>query len=180
MELLRIVDSNGKFTGIIMEREEVHEKNFFHNEVAVFIINDDGKVLLGRRSMNKKYSPGKWGLFAGHVIENEALEEAALREVKEELGIEFDFDELIPFSTVEKCVEKTNSHFTYFYYIRANIDLTNCKIGEDEVSEIRWFKIDELIRKTQYKNNDTVLNKNRIGLLKELKRISINFNKNFI
>ena len=55
MELIEIVDENGYFTGQIMDKEEVHDKNLLHNEVGIFIINDDGKVLLQKRSANKRF-----------------------------------------------------------------------------------------------------------------------------
>ena len=79
MELIQIVDKNGNFTGQVMDKEEAHDKNLLHNEVGIFIINDDGKVLLQKRSANKRFSPNKWGLCAGHVDAYETLEEAALR-----------------------------------------------------------------------------------------------------
>ena len=44
MELIEIVDENGDFTGQVMDKEEAHDKNLLHNEVGIFIINDDGKV----------------------------------------------------------------------------------------------------------------------------------------
>lgn len=46
MELIEIVDKDGNFTGQIMDKEEAHDKNLLHNEVAVFIINDKKQVLL--------------------------------------------------------------------------------------------------------------------------------------
>ena len=73
MEFIQIVDKNGNFTGEIMEKEEAHEKNLLHNEIAVFIINDRKQVLLQKRSPNKKFYPNKWALCAGHVDAGESL-----------------------------------------------------------------------------------------------------------
>ena len=50
---------------------------------AGVVIEKDGKVLFQRRSDN-----GKWGLIGGLVEMNETYEEAALREVREETGLE--------------------------------------------------------------------------------------------
>lgn len=36
MELIEIVDKNGNFTGQVIDKEEAHDKNLLHNEVAVF------------------------------------------------------------------------------------------------------------------------------------------------
>lgn len=60
MELIDIVDENGNFTGQVMDKEEAHDKNLLHNEVAVFIINDNKQVLLQKRSANKRFNPNKW------------------------------------------------------------------------------------------------------------------------
>ena len=67
MELIQIVDKNGNFTGEVMDKEEAHDKNLLHNEVAAFIINGKGQVLLQKRSVNKRFNPNKWALCAGQV-----------------------------------------------------------------------------------------------------------------
>ena len=54
MELIQIVNENGNFTGQIIDKEEAHDKNLLHNEVATFIIIDKKQVLLHKRSSNKK------------------------------------------------------------------------------------------------------------------------------
>ncbi|MCI8346689.1 MAG: hypothetical protein HFJ12_01915 [Bacilli bacterium] len=40
MKLIDIVDEERNFTGEVMDKDETHDKNLLHNEVAVFIIND--------------------------------------------------------------------------------------------------------------------------------------------
>ena len=67
MELIKIVDKFGNFTGKIIDKEEAHDKNLLHNEVGIFIINNNKQVLLQKRSATKRFSPNKWGLCAGHV-----------------------------------------------------------------------------------------------------------------
>ena len=54
---------------------------------ATTIIERDGKILLQRRTDN-----GKWGLIGGLLEMNETYQEAALREVKEESGLEVKLD----------------------------------------------------------------------------------------
>lgn len=88
MELIDIVDENGNFTGEVMDKEEAHDKNLLHNGIVIFIVNDKQQVLLEKRSHKRKYNPDKWELIGGHVIAGETLEFAALREIKEEIGID--------------------------------------------------------------------------------------------
>ncbi|HXS15101.1 MAG TPA: NUDIX domain-containing protein [Candidatus Saccharimonadales bacterium] len=58
--------------------------------VGAFIINDEGDVLLVKRSQNAKNEKGKWEAPGGAVEFGEKLEDAIRREMKEELGIEIE------------------------------------------------------------------------------------------
>lgn len=51
--------------------------------------NSDSEILLLRRSADKTLGPGLWGLPAGHIEEGETPEDAAQRELREEIGTDF-------------------------------------------------------------------------------------------
>ena len=88
-ELLQLLDENGNPTGRFEKREIVHGNKLFHNEVALWIIDKENKkVLLQRRSPNKKQNPNKLALCAGHVVGNETIDEALEKESNEELGLD--------------------------------------------------------------------------------------------
>ncbi|MDE6142015.1 MAG: NUDIX hydrolase, partial [Bacilli bacterium] len=125
VELIEIVDEEGKPTGRILPREKIHNRNYLHNEVACFVINDNKEILLEKRSPNKRYSPNKYGLCAGHVIYGENLKSALIREIDEEIGIKVNENDLIPFGEKEYTREETNSHITYFYYTKLNLDISS-------------------------------------------------------
>ena len=169
MELIQIVDKKGNFTGQVMDKEEAHDKNLLHNEVGIFIINDKREVLLQKRSANKRFSPNKWGLCAGHVDAYESLETAALREIKEEVGLDLSLKELIPYGEREINISDSNSHITYFYYVIRNKKAEEFVIQEEELSEVKWFNIDEII--IMIKDGKTSFKENRISLLNGLKNI---------
>ncbi len=173
MELIDIVDKNGIPTGEIMDKDEVHIKNLLHNEVGVFIINNKKEILLEKRSPNKKYSPNKWGLCAGHVDAGESLKEAAIREIKEEVGLSINESDLIPFGHFETFIEDTNSHLTHFYYLICNKEASEFTIQEEELSEVKWFNIEELIKLINSGDDSTVFKKNRLYLFEELKKITL-------
>ena len=158
MELIEIVDENGNYTGQVMDKEEAHDKNLLHNEVGIFIINDKKEILLQKRSANKRFNPNKWGLCAGHVDAYETIEEAALREIKEEVGLDVSIEELIPYGEKEVTIKDSNSHITYFYYVKCNKKEDEFIIQEEELSKVKWFNIDEIIMmikegKTSFKEN---------------------------
>lgn len=47
----------------------------------------NGRILLVRRSKKETFLPGVWSLPAGKAVPGEPLEDAALRELKEEAGV---------------------------------------------------------------------------------------------
>lgn len=55
---------------------------------AVIIRKKDNKVFIARRKENKYFSPGLWETVGGRTEENENVEEALKREVKEELNVD--------------------------------------------------------------------------------------------
>ena len=88
MELLDVVDENNNLTGRQEDREVVHRDSLWHREVVIWIMNENGEVLLQKRSATKKSNPNKWGITAGHVDAGEEPLEVAKRETLEEIGLE--------------------------------------------------------------------------------------------
>lgn len=171
MELIDIVDENGNFTGEVMDKEEAHDKNLLHNEVAVFIINEHKQVLLQKRSANKRFNPNKWALCAGHVDTGESLENAALRELNEEVGINISINELKPFAEREFTIRDSNSHITYFYYVKSNLNENDFVIQKEELSEVKWFDLDKVIDMIKSKDETIVFKEERIHLFEQLKNL---------
>ena len=56
------------------------------------IIEKDGKILLVQEK--KKSCYGKWNIPAGHLEPNESIMHGAIREIKEETGMEITNDEI--------------------------------------------------------------------------------------
>ena len=95
MELLDIVDENNNLTGEFVDREIVHSEGLLHREVGVIILNENNEMLLEKGASTKKQSPNKWALCAGHIEAGDTPENAILREVKEEIGIDITKNDLI-------------------------------------------------------------------------------------
>lgn len=65
--------------------------------LTLCIVHQKPRILLGMKK--RGFGVGKWNGFGGKVQENETIEEAAIREVKEEAGI--DVDNLIKHGIIE-------------------------------------------------------------------------------
>ena len=169
MELLDIVDEQGNFTGQVMEREKAHDLNLLHWEIAVFFVNDNKELLLQKRSPNKRFSPNKWGLCAGHVDSGETPEKTALREIKEELGIKLSPGDLRILEERDVLKLESNSRLTRMYYVIYNKN--DFTIQTEELSEVKWFNIDEVIDRIKNNDESITLKSNRLYLLERLKTI---------
>ncbi len=116
MELIKIVDEQGNYTGTIMDKEKAHNLNLFYWAVGIFIVNNKKQVLLQKRSANKKIKPNMWAMCAGHVrVEDEFI------------------------------------------------------IQEEELSEVKWFNIDDVIDMIKCKDESIVFKQNRIHLFEKIK-----------
>lgn len=86
-EIFDIVDEKDKVIGRA-SRKECHDNFLLHRAVHVFIYNSDGLLFVQKRSSKKDVFPDFYeGSLAGHVNTSETYKTAAVRELKEELGI---------------------------------------------------------------------------------------------
>lgn len=73
--------------------EEIEARHLICRVAFIMLINGRGELLLHRRSANMKAYPLHWsGAAAGHVASGETYEQAAAREMKEEIGVETEIE----------------------------------------------------------------------------------------
>ncbi|MEY2492740.1 MAG: rRNA (adenine1518-N6/adenine1519-N6)-dimethyltransferase [Verrucomicrobiota bacterium] len=110
-ERFPLVDEQDKKIGEAT-RTEVHENNFRHRAVHILIFNAKSEVLLQKRSAWKDRHPFLWdSSAAGHVEADEGYDEAASRELHEELGIQTNLQRLGKISASER----TGQEFIWLY-----------------------------------------------------------------
>lgn len=87
-------------------REECHKSKLIHRSVYIFLINSKKEIFIQKRSMTKDLYPGYYtGSATGHVDYGETYDQAALRELEEELGIKVQprrLGKFTSFSDIEK------------------------------------------------------------------------------
>jgi 16S rRNA (adenine1518-N6/adenine1519-N6)-dimethyltransferase len=85
-EYMDIVDEHDEVIGRDT-RARIHARHDIHRGVHVFVVNDAGELLLQRRAQTTRDYPGHWDASAGgQVAAGETYEQAAVRELDEELG----------------------------------------------------------------------------------------------
>lgn len=87
-EIFEIVDENNNIIGTALRSECHGNPNLIHRTSHVIVMDSKDRILLQKRSMNKDIQPGKWDTaVGGHLMPGESFEDAAKREMHEELGI---------------------------------------------------------------------------------------------
>lgn len=145
MEYIDIVDENDNPIGEIKEKQEAHEDGNFHRTAHVWIINDNNELLLQKRSARKKSHPNCWDISgAGHIRAGENVTEGAIRELKEELGVEAIEKDLNYIATIKSTKNPKNMEFGYVYLLRCNKKIEEYTFEDNEVSEVKYVHFEEL------------------------------------
>jgi 8-oxo-dGTP diphosphatase len=112
---------------------------------ASFIIHDGkGRILLQKRGANARDENGNWDVGGGAIEFGETINEAVVREIKEELCV---VPLEIKFLTVYDAFRKHNGQKTHWIAIMhaVKVNPKEVKIGEPEkIEEISWFTSDKL------------------------------------
>lgn len=147
MEYFNVVNEKDEVIGKAL-RDEVHQKKLIHRAVTILVFNSKNELYMIQRSRNKKLNPLKWqGSASGHVESGESYEQAAKRELKEELNInaepKFEFD-------IKVYSDEQKENFRLFSITTDDPITTN-----EEIEQSKFMTIDE-IRK-MIKNNPNQL-----------------------
>ncbi|MBP3900980.1 MAG: NUDIX domain-containing protein [Blautia sp.] len=160
MEYFDVVDENGMPVGEIISREKAHREGIQHRTAHVWIVRkkDSGyDVLLQKRSRNKDSFPGMYDTSsAGHIPAGEEPLPSALRELKEELGIEAGPEDLRYAGMFHGQYEKEfhghvfrDNEIARVYVYDRPVAAEELTLQESEVEEVRWFDLEEVWQEIQ-------------------------------
>ncbi|MDD5935510.1 MAG: NUDIX domain-containing protein [Clostridiales bacterium] len=158
MEYLDIVDENGVPTGEQIERRIAHEQGIRHRTSHVWLFrkkNDELQVLLQKRCLQKDSFPGCYDISsAGHIPAGVDFIPSAIRELKEELGIDVLPGELV-YCGQRKFTFEQQFHGKLFkdcqisnvYLLWKDLEVEEFKLQESEIEEVIWMNFEECIEK---------------------------------
>ncbi len=134
MELWDIYDEHREKTGRTHERGIPVKAGDYHLVVHIWIVNNRGEFLIQKRQPWKEGWPNMWdGSAAGSAIVGDTSRDAAIRETKEELGIDLDMSNAEILFTV-----KFSSGFDDIWLVRQNVDMKDVKLQYEEVADAKW------------------------------------------
>ncbi len=131
-ELVDVVDDRDDVVAVVT-RAEMRARRLQHRAVFVAVLGSDGRLLVHRRADSKDVWPGQWDIAAGGVVASgEGYDDAAVRELAEELGVEgvvleplgagrFADDDVAVLAGLYRCV--CDGPFTF---------------TDGEIAEVRW------------------------------------------
>lgn len=141
MEMWDVYDENRQRTGVVVPRGRTVAEGHFHVAVHLCVFDQRGRMLIQRRVDNKDTWPGRWDFsLGGSIIHGETSAQGVAREAKEELGLDLEPSALRPAFTTNFPVG-----FDDFYIVEAEPDLEALGVPNDEVAEVRWASLDEVL-----------------------------------
>lgn len=140
-EYTDLYDENKNLTGEKLFREKgtklIVPEGRYSVVVLAFIENSKGEFLFQMTSKRKK---NVWATTGGHVKSGQTSKEAIIEEIKEELGIDINEDEVKLFKTY-----KYDDAFKDVFYIKKDIDINSLTYEKDEVEYVKYLTKDEIL-----------------------------------
>ena len=133
MEYIDVYDIHKNRIRIVPRGSKLNEGEFIL-VVHVCVFNSRNQMLIQKRVLSKNSFPGKWDISVGGTVQTgETSSVAACRELKEEIGIDFDFENHRPFIT-----SSFTGGFDDFYLIECDKETTSFKLQAEEVEKVMW------------------------------------------
>lgn len=127
-ETIDIVDKNGLPSGETALKSVIHTKGYLHNTAHIWFYTDEGQILLAQRAASKSIYPLLWDVsVAGHIDAGESIENGAIREIKEEIGLKIKQTDLEKigvfecFQSYPNGIKDNEFHNTYIVPLRLPI-----------------------------------------------------------
>ncbi len=163
MENLDILNEDGTISGVIKERSQVHRDGDLHRTSHVWIARKNNKsgmdILLQKRSQNKDSYPGCYDISsAGHIVAGCGFLDSAIRELKEELGLMVEKEELIlkgtrRFSFEEIFHDKLfcDNQLSNVYLLWRDFDEKELTLQIEEIESVIWMDFKDCIHGVENK-----------------------------
>ena len=141
MELWDVYDENRAKTGNTAVRGEGLPVGGLHIVVHVCVVNDKGEMLIQQRQAFKHGWPNLWDVSAGgSALAGETAAQAAMRETKEEIGLDIDLS-----GVRAKFSMSFDEGFDDWFVVTKNADAAALSLQYEEVQAVRWASRAEIL-----------------------------------
>lgn len=179
MELIDILNPDGTVSGRVGERTVIHREGSFHRTSHTWLVRGNRQtgydVLLQKRAEGKDAFPGCYDISsAGHIPAGSDALESAVRELKEELGIEVSEEELHFVGTLEASIETEfygklfrNHELSTVFVLKKDVDIASLRLQEEEVESVRWIGLEDCMQGIHGKSFENCLIVEELVLVKD-------------
>jgi len=143
-EILVEVNSRNIPKGTILKRDAHNTIEHYHRAAHIMIFNSKGEVVLQQRPFTKAQLPGYWDMHGGHQAAGQTIEQTAVAELSEELGISTH----LRLKKIGLFKGKKQSEFWYLFY---GIDDGPYGFDRNEVAQLKTFDPEKIL-KGKYKD----------------------------
>jgi len=150
VEHVILVEKNDNPIGI-EEKVKCHLPNGkLHRAFTALLFDKEGKLVITKRSPNKKLWPGDWdGTLASHPRESETFVSSAERRMPEEVGISCKFDYLFKFEYHVPYKDVGSENEICGTVIGIVEKSSKFNLVKDEISDLKWITADELVKELE-------------------------------
>lgn len=117
-------------------------KNIIKVGVGVYIFNDKNQLLLGLRKSN--HAKGTWCPPGGHMEYGETNEQTAIREVKEETGLDISPDNITLKGTTNDFFKESGKHYITLHLVCKKFSGTPQIMEPEKCAKWQWFDLNDL------------------------------------
>lgn len=140
MERIDLYDRYRQRTGFVTTRGQKLPAGLYRLVVHVCMFNSRGEMLIQQRQTTKTVFPGLWDISAGgQVAAGETSEQAAQREIAEELGLHLDLSNLLPHASMS-----FDEGFDDVYVLRSDAELSSLMLQQEEVQGVDWASREQI------------------------------------
>ena len=155
-----VYDKNRVFQNRTILRGDKFKEGEYYVCCEVWLKNSKGELLITLRNPNKK-AGGLWEFIGGGVLAGETTTQAAVREVKEEIGVDLTDNDLTYFLEY-----KQRNYFMDIYLVNKDADVQTLILDKNETINAKWVSKAEL--QIMIANNEVVRSvSQRYDLLKD-------------
>ena len=127
----------------LMDKMEAHQKGILHRAFSVFLFDKKGRMLLQQRAREKYHGALLWtNACCSHPYENENVEDAAQRRMKEELGLTTPLKKIFCF-TYEAAVENGLIEHEYDHVFAGEYE-GSFSPDHKEVAEVEYREMEQI------------------------------------
>ena len=142
MEQFDILDITGRPTGLVAEKGAALSCGQYYLGIHAYILSGESSFLIQRRALDKNFLPGGWDVHLGHVMAGESSADCAIREIREEIGLD------VPPHTLQfafRFLWEEYHHMVDVYFVDIEYAIENLKLREREVIDVRSISAGEML-----------------------------------